>query len=353
MRKGLYSLCAAFAVIFLYSCKPSGEPLPSSAGRLGTLTIVASDPVHKHMNAVCDSAFIQAGEHGAAAFVELQKPGTEQFMKFFTNQRNVLAMVTKDDLDGMEELLDVFEEDKIVSMINADKAEFIIKQDVLARNQQIVYLFGKNGRDLERKFRECRDELVKALVESELRLQNRELSGRMPENEAYYREMKSRYGIGVHMPGEFKCRANMDGTYLFQLDTVEAGNAKSIGFIIHAYPYNDSSDLSYVSIRSRRDSVCRYLVKGPVPGTYMGTSESETYTPPQLKPWHAANRTALRLKGWWTVRGVFMTGPYLRYIIPVPEKKLIFAFEGFIYNGKTDPGERDLRLVESIALNIE
>lgn len=59
-----------------------------------------------------------------------------------------------------------------------------------------------------------------------------------------------------------------------------------------------------------------------------------------------------KVRGWWNMEGLIMGGPFIRYVIPIPGTKQIFAFEGFVYKPNLNTKEKDLRLIESIALSI-
>ena len=191
------------------------------------------------------------------------------------------------------------------------------------------------------------------LVNFELQDHSESLFADTGSNEKYYQELKDKYGIGVRIPGGFKMQDVSDNFYRFQMDVNETGGQKTIGLIIHTYPFKDTGDFSYTSIRSVRDSFCKYHIPGELPGTYMGTTESNRYPARSRTMMELNGYKTCKVKGWWTIKGLVMAGPFVRYVVHVPEKKLLFAFEGFIYRPNIDMKERDVRLIEAIALSIK
>jgi hypothetical protein len=354
MFKGFYTVCTVTLIVFFSSCKPSETSLPPATGRPGSLVIVSDEGVHTALKPTYDTLFLKPRlTGGSEPFLELHKPAVKDFMQFFFNQRIVLALVTEESVDEMDELLSVFKKEQINAFINDAKPALQVKQDVFAKDQHIVYLFGKNAADIQKKMLLLKwEDFVGKLVEYELKGQNRQLFAQGSANEKYYAQMKSDFGIGVHIPEQFKWKKTIGGAYLFQMDTVENNEEKTIGLIVHAYPSCEGC-LTYDSIRAARDSVSKYLVLGQIKGTYMSTSESSSYPSATVEPLSIGPYSGLKVKGWWTVKGIMMAGPYVRYVVHVPAKKLIFAFEGFVYKHDLNFKEPDLRLIESIALGIQ
>lgn len=52
------------------------------------------------------------------------------------------------------------------------------------------------------------------------------------------------------------------------------------------------------------------------------------------------------------MEGLAMGGPFIRYIIHNPKTNTLFAFEGFVYKPNLNTKEKDLRLIEAVALSI-
>ncbi len=355
MLKKRYKLFVLSTVFLFFSCKQSDTSLPVSTGRFGSLVIVADEGIHTTLKQVYDSTFLKplperpAGE----AFFDILKPDAEEFQRFYFNQRTVLALVSESSVEAMEELLKPFDDATIEKLINDKNPVLKIQANLFAKHQHIVYLFGKDANDLQRKLLLGREELNKTLKEFELTDEHEKLFNDSSVNDKYYDEMKEAFGIGVRIPEPFTLRKKENGVYLFQMDVKESKTPKTIGLVVHAYPFKDMTDFSYPAIRTVRDTVCKYLLEGEIKGTYMGTTESDYYPPVFRESITLNGNQCVKVRGWWTIRGMTMAGPFIRYVVHVPSKNLLFAFEGFVYKADLEIKERDLRLIESIALSIK
>jgi hypothetical protein len=265
----------------------------------------------------------------------------------------VLVLVDENSLAAMEDLLSPFTEATIRKNIESKEPLLMTKRNLYAKYQHVVYLFGKDANDLSHKLRTCSSQLSSALMSYELRDQNEKLFSDTSSNDKYFKQIKDELGLGVRIPSLFTLKYHRNGTYWFEYNAQENETPKNVSLLVHSYPYKDSSDFSYSSIRTVRDTVCKYLIKGEIPGTYMGTTESE-YHPPVFKETLKINGLyAAKIRGWWTIRGMSMAGPFIRYVVYMPERQRLLAFEGFIYKPNLNTKERDLRLIEAIALSIQ
>lgn len=354
MFKRLYLFTLLLSAVVFYSCKQSG-PLPEAVGKTGSLVIVAEDEVHQKLRTTYQAVFLSEDSTLSTGkpFFNLMTPSPADFEKLYFNQRTVLVLVSEKSIKSMNELLDPFAREDLNKLMNDENPVIRTADDVYAKYQHIVYLFGKDAEDIRNKLLLCSEELTKKLIDMELKGQSENLFKDTSANDKYFREMQAAYGIGVKIPAGFKFRKKVNDAWLFQLDETENGIPKSIGLIVQAYPYKEPKDLSYPSIRTVRDTTCKYLVLGEISGTYMGTTESKAYPEPIQENISIGKYKGTKIRSWWTIRGISMSGPYLRYVIHVPEKNLLFAFEGFVYKPDVNTNERDLRLIESIALSIQ
>lgn len=340
---------------FFYSCKNSGKTeLPIATGKLGSLVVVSGKDLQKQLQPALDSVFLRPASYlgGSEPFFELLRPDPSEFGQFFFNQRTIFVPVAMDQREDMDELLEPFGKNEMEKLANDPKAVLVDKKDLFARYQHLIYLFGKDAADLQKKIYSAAPELTVMLMNHEVNDESGRLFSDSSANEQYFKQMKQEFGMGVRIPGMFTLKQHINGVYWFQANTKDNGDDKQIGLIVHSYPYKDSGDLAYESIRSQRDSVCKYLIKGEIPGTYMGTTESEHYPRAMVESGTINGHPSVVVKGWWTIRGVSMAGPYIRYVVEIPSKKMLFAFEGFINRPGINLRERDIRLIEAIAQTI-
>lgn len=353
MFKYFYALFF-FSLVWTSCSDRSKDNLPPSVGKLGSLVIVTTPEVHGALASNLDSVFLKEVLHlpGGEPFFELLKPSPDEFFKFFSNQKSVLVLVTDKNKKDMADLLEGFSDEDVTAMINDPLPVIKDQRDVFAKYQHLVYLFGKNEEDLKRKMQLCEERLNLALLDFEIKDQHDKLFAAPNENDHFYQDIRKELGLGVKIPSQFVLKEHKDGFWWFEYNSTEGETPKTIALLAHKYTYSDTTDFSYTAIRTVRDSVLKYHIKGEIKGTYMGTSESDAYPPRFIDAFKVNDMMGTKVRGWWNMEGLIMGGPFIRYIVPVPGTKTAFAFEGFVYKPNLNTKEKDLRLIESIALSI-
>lgn len=339
IKKVLY-----FTLLSLYfiSCTDSQRKLEKAVGREGNIVITAPDKVLNNCKAEFNSLI-------PGTFATINTVNPKEFTQFFFNQRTVMVPVIKGETAGLEELLSVVEDDEMEKYFSKSTITPVLKKNVLALNQSVLYVFAPDMATFKLQWQAQSRELATMLREGEIDAIKAELySDTATDNKNYFAELKDHYGLGVDIPGGFKLMKADPNFYWFQ-KPLETGY---FGITINAYAYKDSSDFSYVNVKSMRDSFCKYNIKGELAGTYMGTTESATYPAPVFEQTTVAGHKAIKLRGYWTIRGLAMSGPYLRYVVLVPEQNSMFAFEGFVYKGDLTTTDVELRIAEAIATTI-
>lgn len=351
--KKIYVL--AIIALFLPSCKNSHKELPESVGKIGSLTVVANTEVAQSVSEELNLMFLRSDDQftGGAPFSELLKPNPKEFYQFFSNQRTVLALVTNTSRSEMDELLQGFTSENIDTYIQDEQATPHIRENVFAKNQKVIFLFAKDNEELASKLRKAGKQLKQLLVDSEIRALHDELYADTSATSNWNKEMKAELGLGFSVPKGFSLVEHRNGFWWFEKEIGTGSNAGKLGLVAHAYDMKDSSaDFAYSAICAKRDSVMKYHIKGEIKGTYMGTSESDQYPARHRDLVTLAGMPGMRIRGWWNIDGIMMSGPFIRYVFRVPDTNRLFAFEGFVYKPDFIAEDKDIRQIESIALSI-
>lgn len=346
-----------FITLFLFACKQSEKKiLENAVGKLGTLTIVSDKETHQALKSTYDIVFLSTKNNNALTepFSQVLQPNIEEFNSLFYNQRTILVLVNENNYKDLRELLEGFKKEEIEKYVQSKNVTLKSASNILAKNQEVLFLFGKNIEDLKNILEIDQINIIRILLKNELNAQIKALNNDSSTNSGYYNEMKSKYGLGVNIPSTFTLKSKSDNFYLFQMqDNSDANAQKVFGIMVHTYPYKDTTDFNYINVRSVRDSICKYNIPGEIAGTYMSTSESDFY-PTRIKEMVSLNGyNASKISSWWTVKGVSVSGPFLRYTIHVPEKNIIFAFEGYVNKANLNVKDKDIRLIEAIAQSIK
>ncbi|MEN9738921.1 MAG: hypothetical protein RLZZ318_955 [Bacteroidota bacterium] len=344
-----------FCLCLLTACNRFKHQLPEATGDLGTLVLVTDAKTDQQLKPQIEACFLKPVEHlpTAEPFFEVKHCLPETFYKHFSTHRVILALVSADQMEAYADMLEGMDESAIQSAIQSPDAKILSNRNVFAKYQHIVFLFGKDASDLQRKLIQAKTPLSTALMQFEIKNQHDELFADTAACMANFNSIKQNFGIGVKIPKAFVLKYHNQKTYWYELSTTENNTPKTIGLIIHVYPYTNLNALTYESIRTVRDTVMKHVVKGELPGTYMGTSSSTQYPTASIETIQVNGRLTKKVRGWWTIRGLSQAGPFIRYVVLDEPKQQLFAFEGFVYKPNIETKERDLRLIESIALSIE
>lgn len=343
------------AIVLMQACSDSNAKLPIASGKLGSMVLVAEPNVQRELKGLIDTCFLSPLAHLPAGepFFDVLRPSVADFQKLYYNHKTVLVLVDRASVSEMSELLEPFSDATIQKLMDNPEPKLMSKRNLFAQYQHVVYLFGKDANDLKNKLRKCREEVIRSLMSYELSDQNGKLFQDSSANDQYFKMIQSELGLGVKIPAMFTLKYHNNKTFWFEYTATEENSPKVIALVMHTYPYRDKAELSYESIRSARDTVFKYLIKGELPGTYMGTTESKFYPPVFKENLTLNGNYCTKIRGWWTIRGLSQAGPFVRYVVVSPDKKNLFAFEGFVYKPNLNTKERDLRLIESIALSIK
>ena len=103
-----------------------------------------------------------------------------------------------------------------------------------------------------------------------------------------------------------------------------------LNLMIYQLPYNTikKDSLTIQNIVKLRDSIGKAHIPGAVENSYMIT---EANFSPFVKSTTVANLPAIETRGIWDVKGDFMAGPFINYIIEDKANNRQIVLEGFTY----------------------
>ena len=81
-----------------------------------------------------------------------------------------------------------------------------------------------------------------------------------------------------------------------------------------------------------RDSIGRKFIPGRLPGTHMKTEEAYT---PYVFSTTIDNNEATETRGTWEVKGDFMAGPFINFLIENKKSKKTYMIERFVFAPST------------------
>ncbi len=208
----------------------------------------------------------------------------------------------------------------------AEQEAFVVKHDVYARPQTLVYLQAKDEESILKLFEKHKSTVVKTFLASDVKyVQGLFQKERLDDSQ--YKTLQN-LGISLTINKNFKT-VDDTGEFLWLRQHLLSGIAKtgSNNILVYSLPLTNEDKIAD-NISKVRDSIGKIYIPGSREGMYMITEEA--YTPYTFDT-EIAGRKAYETRGKWEVKNDFMAGPFLNYTIVDKPNNRIIVFEGFTY----------------------
>ena len=208
----------------------------------------------------------------------------------------------------------------------SEKEAFVVKRDIYARPQTIVYLQAKDEEAILKLFEKRKSEIIKIFLSSDAAY----IQGLFEKEKLDDSQFKTLQNLGISLTIHNKFKTVDDtGEFLWLRQHLLSGIAKtgSNNILVYSLPLTDESKIAE-NITKVRDSIGKIYIPGSREGMYMITEEA--YTPYTFYT-EIAGKKAYETRGKWEVKNDFMAGPFLNYTILDKERNRIIVFEGFTY----------------------
>lgn len=214
-----------------------------------------------------------------------------------------------------------------VEEILKDSTRFLhINEDDFAKGQKVMYLFGKNDKQLISNIQQNREGLRDFF--------NKRVADRMKRGLYAAKEVT---GINQHLLDKFKFRIRVPYGYqiaddednFIWLRNMGSTFDKDIFVTFKTYTSQDQITPEKI-IEWRNATAHKYLFEDPAkPETFMLT---ESLVPPVADTVNFDQRYCIRLKGLWKTNNLSMGGPFISYTFVDEELNRLYYIEGFLYS---------------------
>ena len=222
-------------------------------------------------------------------------------------------------------------------------------EDLYARDQQVMYLFGQTEADLIRNL-----DKNSTLITDHF---NREERKRIAKDIFKTREkgiektLKNEFGLIAKIPSGYEVALiNERFIWLRQMDKEID---KSI--IISYTEYEDFEQFEQYQIIARRDSLCKQYLYGDKennPDSYMITETDIPFIPVISRQINLNNVYAVETRGLWRTNSQSMGGPFLGVTLAEEGNNRLFYIEGFVFSpGK--PQREIMRELEAVLYSFK
>ena len=320
----------------------------SSKGEPGRLVIVSTDQLYNELDSVLDEVFLtpQPWFSAPEAYFKMSKLNTVTFRRSFMEHQTILFLITKSNHSDLAAYIPGMNEEQQREVFHLNKKFPVLIKNKWASPQRVYYLFADDVSEMKEKLTHDNEGLLTMLYVSEIQdYAIRHFKGNPAEN-LMYKRIVDTLGMAVAVPEKFELMKHEHDFFWF----AERYEGEQLGIFSYSVPYTDTAQLTLENLINLRDQKLKRHVPGPNEGTYMTTSSSDLY-PRFIETKEVNGYYTKKIKGWWTVKGVIMGGPFVMYAYVNKESDQLFVYEGFLY-APNKSKSRNFRILESIGYTV-
>jgi hypothetical protein len=341
----------------LVTCSPAndntGEGKPRATGRSGDMIILMDSLQWRNELGLEVQQIFRREMEGLPRpeynfNVKFVQPNKK--IKLLTQIRNLVYVFTLDKRSAGTFAITENLSDQTLSRIETDTTFFIVnKSNEYARGQEVLYLFGRNEKELLKNLRNNRDKIEEFFNQAE---RKRLIAGMEPVTSATAAKkiMTDKFQLKSLFPAGYKVAYEQENFSWFRSPEAEIDK----NFFIATKPYTSEYQLLPDSILQWRETITSsYIFEDPdQPSSYITVEKDIPFNPIRSKQVNLNNKFAMEIRGLWRTNTRTMGGPFLGYAFVNPENNLLYYVEGFVYSpGK--PQRELMREVEAMVFALE
>ncbi len=340
MKKNLlfiFLICLAVLAGCKQDNRQDDSDLPTSLGKPGEMLVVIDtalwdSPVGKELRLIFRSAI--PGLPEPEPYYSMQRVSPFQLNNFLKIHRNLLFVAAFDDNTPASNRLKGFIAPDARERIEADPSLFyMINKNLNAKDQVVMYLFGKNRDQLLANLRENSAEIREQFNRAELERVNRALFSK-DENRKLSQELSRRHDFSIRIPDRYKLAKEADN-FIWLRDYARIDK----NIIITYKPYTSQDQFSPENIIAWRDSIGREQIFGSGEKDTVSYMLTQTYVPAETRNINFNNKFAVETRGLWMLKNETMGGSFISYTFVDETLKRIYYIEGFLYAPGTNKRE--------------
>ena len=313
-------------VIALTSCNGKDKALkPNINGRAGEVLIVIEESLKKDSAGLYLSSMLNQSYQGLPqaepVFNILTTPPHyfDKQMKYF---RNIVIAEAN---------------------ANVEKDTIYFYESLWARGQAVVRASAKKPADLKEIIKRNEIKIISFFNRAErnrIIAYNKSVNYTMLTN-----EIRDQWNISVNLPtGYNKNKSSKDFTWISQETPTT-----SQGLMIYGFKYAGEGTFSKEFLLNKRDSLLRFNLEGPVPGSFMQTELNADLI---YKSETIDNMEIAEIRGLWKTVGYAMGGPFLLRAHYNKATNYVVVTDGYIYFPDKPEKRNMMRQLEAIMYTV-
>ena len=291
-----------FFILIMMGCKRTSTPIVKlSSGNINTVTVVT--PTLLWETEVGDAiraafAFPTEGLPQQEPMFDLRQMPPDVFTGFARSSRAILWVGFSDEV-----------------VIRTDKNRY-------ARPQQMTVLSAPDTASLVEMILSQSTPIIKSFKQGEVAERQRRINKSVLKQNI----LEDRFGIDLVIPSAYRLFKEGTNTAWFQRE-IQKGH---VNLLVYALP--KSTSINWIDplqdVIQIRDSVGKAFVPGRLEGTHLITEEAYE---PYVYYTKIGGLPTIETRGTWEVKGDFMAGPFVQYLLDDKVNNRYLVLEGFVF----------------------
>lgn len=254
---------------------------------------------------------------------DLKPVDPSKFNSVFKASQNLIFVATLDNKKPEGKYMKkYFTENSLNQIQNNPKLFSFNQQDVYARGQEVLYLFGRNEEELINNIKENKSGIKEFFNDKEAeRLVS---SFKETAQKGIMNYIEDSLNLELIVPFGFDIAQKTDDfIWLRELDTKEEYNIWMVKM-----PYNDESVFQPENIKSFRDSLGKkYITDKDLPDLHLTSQDEVAFV---IDTVNLNNQYALRTKGLWKYSDNSRGGAFVSYLFANEDSGDLYYIEGYL-----------------------
>jgi hypothetical protein len=210
----------------------------------------------------------------------------------------------------------------ILRIIKADEASTKYYKNPYASPQTMVVVSGPTPSAINNQILNNAANIIAKLQASEFAEKRRRIKKALYNSKS----IEDHFGIKIQFPSVYRV-AKADSSFYWIRKDNKTG---SVNLMLYSIPINSISfdAIEPEAINRFRDSVARLHIPGPTKSAFMTTEDAYV---PQYSTSLIQGKKVMKVRSLWKIKGAFMSGPFLTYIIQDIKNSRLLIAEGFVY----------------------
>ena len=270
-----------------------------------------------------------------------------KFNSVLKTVKNLLFVVTVDKYTPGAKIVKTYFTQNSLDRIKEDDKLFVhTSQDEFARDQQVMYLFGKDEKTLISNIADNEQSILGYFNKAENERLKKGLY-KAKESKGLNDLLIKDHQASMRIPFGYKLVVNEPGFVWFR----QINDESDKNLFVTYQDYTSEKSFSNENIIMLRDSVAKnQLFEDPDdPSTHIVTETSVPFIPVTSKQVNFNGKFAMETRGLWKTNNLSMGGPFLGYTLVDENIGRLYYIEGFVYSPGKDQREfmREMEVIIS------